>query len=199
LASAQAQLRTVEETAKQSWGAVLGNQLGESDQTFARLVQRQEYLVQVTLPPGVLIATPPTTATIQLENGQQQEITYVSPATKTDSAVQGVSFLYTVPASSDVLPGMNVLASLPRASTTESVVIPRNAVVWWQGRAWIYVRIGPTTFARRAITTDHPLPGGDYLDTALKGGTEVVVQGAQELLSEEFRARIQVGDEGGGD
>jgi hypothetical protein len=199
LASAQAQLRTVEETAKQSWGPVLGNQLGEKGQTFARLVQRQEYLVQVTLPPGVLIATPPTTATIQLENGQQQEIKYVSPATKTNSAIQGVSFLYTVPASSDLLPGMNVLAFLPRASTTEGVVIPKAAVVWLQGGAWIYVHTGPTTFARRAIVTDYPLPGGSYLDTKLKSGTEVVVQGAQELLSEEFRARIQVGDEGDGD
>jgi hypothetical protein len=36
LASAQAQLRTVEETAKQSWGPVLGNQLGQTGQTFAR-------------------------------------------------------------------------------------------------------------------------------------------------------------------
>jgi hypothetical protein len=78
LASALAQLRTVEETAKQSWGPVLGNQLGEKGQTFARLVRRQDYLVQVTLPAGVLIKTPPPTATIQLENGQQLEIIYVS-------------------------------------------------------------------------------------------------------------------------
>jgi hypothetical protein len=180
LASAQAQLRTVEETAKQSWGPVLGNQLGEKGQTFMRLVQRRDYLVQVTLPPGVLIETPPPTATIQLENGQCPQITYVSPATKTNPSIQGVSLLYTVPAASDLLPGMNVLAFLPRASTTEGVVIPKAAVVWWQGHAWVYVRTGPTTFARRTIATDHPLPGGDYLDTALKGGSEVVVQGAQE-------------------
>jgi hypothetical protein len=43
------------------------------------------------------------------------------------------------------------------------------------------------------------LPEGDYLDTKLKGDTEIVVQGAQILLSEEFRARVQVGDQGDGD
>jgi hypothetical protein len=143
LVSAQAQLRTIEETANHRWGPVLGSQLGEQGQTFARLVGRQDYLVQVTLPPGEQIDTPPPTATIELQNGQRQEITYVSPATKTNKAIQGVSFLYTVPASSDLLPGMNVMAFLPLASTVDGLVIPKDAVVWWQGRAWIYVRTGP--------------------------------------------------------
>jgi hypothetical protein len=193
LASAEAQLRTVEETAKQSWGPVLGQQLGEPNQTFAGLVQRQYYLVQVTLPPGVLINAPSPTATIQLENGQRQEIKFVSPATKTNPSIQGVSFLYTVPASSELLPGMNVLAFLPQASSIDGVIVPKDAVVWWQGRAWVYVRTSPVTFARRAIATDHPLPEGDYLDKALTNGAEVVVQGAQMLLSEEFRAQTQAG------
>jgi hypothetical protein len=193
LASAKAQLRTVEETAKQSWGPVLGQPLGEENQTFARLVQRQDYLVQVTLSPGVLIDAPPQTATIQLENGHRQQIHFISPATKTNSSIQGVSLLYSVPASSELLPGMNVLALLPLASTIDGVIVPKDAVVWWQGRAWLYVRTSPSTFARRAIPTDYPLPEGEYLDGTLTSGAEVVVQGAQMLLSEEFRAQMQAG------
>jgi hypothetical protein len=196
LASAEAQLRTVEETAEQSWGPVLGRQLGEDNQEFARLVRRQDYLVQVTLPPGVLVNTPPPTATIQLENGQRKEIHFISPAAKTNVSIQGVSFLYTVSASNDLLPGMNVLAFLPVESTVDGVVVPLAAMVWWQGRAWVYVRTGPSTFARRAIETDYPLPEDGYLDRSLTSDTEVVVQGAQMLLSEEFRAQIQVGEEG---
>jgi hypothetical protein len=198
LASAQAQLRTVEETAKQSWGPILGQQLGEEEQTFARLVQRQEFLVQVTLPPGMVIDSPALRATIQLANGQEQEITYVSPAMKTNPAIQGVSFLYTTPSSTDLLPGMNVLVFLPLTSTVDGVVVPKNAVVWWQGRAWVYVRTGPTTFERHAISTDHPLSEGGYLDSGLTSGTDVVVQGAQMLLSEEFRAQLQIGEEAEG-
>jgi hypothetical protein len=196
LASAEAQLRTVEETAEQSWGPVLGRQLGEDNQEFARLVRRQDYLVQVTLSPGVVVNTPPPTATIQLENGQYKEIHFISPAAKTNVSIQGASFLYTVPASNDLLPGMNVLAFLPVESTVDGVVVPLAAMVWWQGRAWVYVRTGPSTFARRAIETDYPLPEDGYLDRSLTSDTEVVVQGAQMLLSEEFRAQIQVGEEG---
>ena len=194
LASAKAQLRTVEDTAKQSWGPVLGQPLGEENETLARLVQRRDYLVQVTLSPGVLIDGPPQTATIQLENGHRQEIHFISPATKANSSIQGVSLFYTLPASSELLPGMNVLALLLLASTVEGVIVPKDAVVWWQGRAWVYVRTSPSTFARRAIAADYPLPQGEYLDRALPGGAEVVVQGAQMLLSEEFRAQIQVGE-----
>ncbi len=196
LASAEAQLRAVEETAEQTWGPVLGRQLGEDNQEFARLVRRQDYLIQVTLPPGVVVNTPPPTATIRLENGQRKEIHFISPATKTNVSIQGVSYLYTVPASSDLLPGMNVLAFLPLESTVDGVVVPLAAMVWWQGRAWIYVQTGPSTFARRAIATEYPLPEGGYLDRSLTSGTEVVIQGAQMLLSEEFRAQIQVGEEG---
>jgi hypothetical protein len=153
-ASAEAQLRTVQETAVQSWGPVLGPQLGEANQVFARLVQRQDYLVQITLQPGALINNPPATATILLQNGQRKEIHYISPATKTNPSIQGVSFLYSTPASSDLLPGMNVLAFLPLESTMVGVIVPEEAIVWWEGRPWVYVRTGPSTFVRRAIAVD---------------------------------------------
>jgi hypothetical protein len=163
---------------------------------FARLVQRQDYLVQVTLPPGVLVTIPPPTAAIQLENGQRKDIHFISAATKTNVSIQGVSLLYTVAASSDLLPGMNVLAFLPLDSTVDGVVVPGPAIVWWQGHAWVYVQTGPSTFARRAIATDYLLPEGGFLVRTLTSGTEVVVQGAQMLLSEEFRAQVQVGEGG---
>jgi hypothetical protein len=196
LASAEAQLRAVTETAEHTWGPVLGRSLAEEDPMFARLIQRQDYLVQVTLPSGVPITAPPAIAAIQLENGAQKEVHFISPATKTNPSIQGVSLLYTVAASSDVLPGMNVLALVPVDSTIEGVVVPGPAIVWWQGHAWVYVRTGPSTFARRAIATDYPLPQGGYLVRTLTSGTEVVVQGAQMLLSEEFRAQVQAGEEG---
>jgi hypothetical protein len=93
---------------------------------------------------------------------------------------------------------MNVLAFLPLDSTVDGVVVPGPAIVWWQGRAWIYVRAGPSTFARRVVATDYPLPEGGYLVRTLTNGTEVVVQGAQMLLSEEFRAQVQAGEESEG-
>ena len=73
--------------------------------------------------------------------------------------------------------------------------VPADAVVWWQGRAWVYVQIDPQRFARREIPADAPVPGGWFLSKGIDAGDRVVNRGAQQLLSEEFRSQIEVGEE----
>jgi hypothetical protein len=73
--------------------------------------------------------------------------------------------------------------------------VPATAIVWWQDRAWIYRRSGPETFTRMTIPTELPAPGGGYIVKDLPKNAEIVTRGAQSLLSEEFRAQIQVGQD----
>jgi hypothetical protein len=47
------------------------------------------------------------------------------------------------------------------------------------------------------VATEHPVPGGWRVDHGLNAGDRVVTVGAGQLLSEEFRARIVVGEEVG--
>lgn len=195
VAVAEAQLQSIAATAVQDWGPVLGKELAGGGPLVAQLIARQALLIQVSLPPGVALAEPPSVATIQLATGARLSIRFVSVAARTDPKIQGVSFLYTVPAESGVLPGMDVLAFLPNGSPVEAVVVPPSAIVWWRGRAWTYVRGSPETFMRREVSTDLPAPdGGGYIAGNLPGGTELVTSGAQSLLSEEFRAQIDVSD-----
>lgn len=72
-------------------------------------------------------------------------------------------------------------------------VIPADAIVWWQDRAWIYRRSSPDAFTRVPISTNQPASGG-YVVPDLPPGSEIVTRGAQLLLSEEFRAQLRVGD-----
>jgi hypothetical protein len=88
---------------------------------------------------------------------------------------------------------MNVLALLPTGTTVAGVTVSASAIVWWQDRAWVYLRTGPNTFTRKEISTSLPAPGGGYIVKDLPTNSEIVTQGAQLLLSEEFRAQIQVG------
>jgi hypothetical protein len=129
-----------------------------------------------------------------LDDGSRVPLQFVSAATKTDPRIQGLSFFFTAPAVSGLLPGMSVAAFLPSGQTLEGAVVPPSAIVWGQGRAWTYFRTGPESFARRAVATDRPAPGGGYLAQGLKENAQVVVQGAQMLFSEEFRAQIHVRD-----
>jgi hypothetical protein len=94
-----------------------------------------------------------------------------------------------------VLPGMNVLAFLSSGEALDGVAIPAEALVWWQDRPWVYRRTEPDTFVRTELATDQPTPAGGYIDRNLGKDVEIVTHGAQLLLSEEFRAQIQVGDD----
>jgi hypothetical protein len=47
------------------------------------------------------------------------------------------------------------------------------------------------------VETATPVSGGWVASAPFAVGDSVVIQGAQELLSEEFRARVTVGDESG--
>jgi hypothetical protein len=194
LAAAQAQVRTLTATAYQEWGSVLGKSLVEESPMVTRLIERQDFLLQITLPPGVILPAPPVTASIAIGKSARAGITYVSPATRIDPKIQGMSFFYIVPAESGVLPGMNVLALLPSGESTEAAAVPASAIVWSQGKAWVYRREGQDRFIRVEIATDLPARGGGYVVKDLPKDAEIVVRGAQLLLSEEFRAQIQVED-----
>jgi len=92
-----------------------------------------------------------------------------------------------VDAGGGLLPGLNVEALLPaeNAAAQSGVIVPEPAVVWWQGRAWIFVQTGKGVFAQRAIATDQPEPAGGYFVAGFPAGQAVVVRGVQVLLSEE--------------
>ncbi len=94
---------------------------------------------------------------------------------------------------------MTLVAFLPAGPAVEGAVVPASAIVWDEGRAWAYFRTSPATFARRPIETDVLAPGGGYVVSGIPGASEVVVSGAQMLLSEEFRPETRAGEQGDND
>ncbi len=210
----QVQTQNAAANAYQAWGPVLGQSLVEGTALASDLVQHRRVLIQVTLPLGKSLPQPPQTASIETSTGQRVKIAFVSPATRTDPQIQGVSFFYTADAESDALPGMNVIALLPVGKPMPGVGIPASAVVWLQGRAWVYLQTAANTFTRREIPTSEPQPDGGYVVPAsgsqpppatvastpdgdvtqgFPPDAPLVLTGAQTLLSQEFSAQIQVG------
>jgi hypothetical protein len=131
-------------------------------------------------------------------SSRRAEVRYISPATRTDPKIQGFSYFYAAPASSGMLPGMNVRAYLASGQPVDGYVIPSSAVIWWSGHAWVYVRVEEDSFTRREIPTDMSAgrDGGGFVVPvrAFPGPQpQIVATSAQLLLSEEFRAQIQVG------
>jgi hypothetical protein len=194
LASAQSQFHTLAVAALLNWGPTLSEALLRSTPLLTRLTTHRDVLVQVTLRPDQTLTQTPAGAWVELDDGSRRPLEFVSVATKTDPRIQGASFLFTAAGTAGLLPGMSVVAFVPTARTFEGVLVPPSAIVWAQGGAWAYFRTGPTTFVRRAVPTELPASAGGYVMQSQSDNAEVVVQGAQMLFSEEFRAQAQVSD-----
>lgn len=104
-----------------------------------------------------------------------------------------MSFFFSAPGGSGLLPGMNPVVYVPSGKTYEGVFVEDTALVHWQGRSWVYLRIGPDKFKRRLISTDQPVSDDDYVVRDIPLGTEIVLRGAQVLLSEEAKSELRGG------
>lgn len=196
LAAAESQLRTLAATAQQEWGPVIGRGIVERSPAVVRLIERDHFLVQVTLPPGVAVTGPPGTALAQAPTRNANiDLQYVSPATRTDPRIQGLSYFFSAPGDSGLLPGMNTTVYVPSGNTYEGVFIEDTAIVRWQGRSWVYLRVSPDSFRRHPISTDQPVSDDDYVVRDIPSGSEIVVRGAQVLLSEEAKSELRGGDD----
>ena len=179
----------------QRYGDVIAGWLANDTPTLRRVLQQQDALIQVTLPIDAAIVTPPKTIRIQAAENVFVSATFVARSPRMDPRVQGVSYFYVASAQA-LVPGMNVLAFLPTKSEAAGVVVPQSAVVWWQGKSWIYIQRSPEHFARVEVSADQPIENGFVVRSGLSANDQVVATGAQLLLSEEFRSQIQVGEEG---
>lgn len=196
LSAAHETLRSIENTATQKWGRVIAAWLTEKTPSFKRLAEMEDALLQITFPADINIKTPPLRIQVQSTSGIKTHADFVSPAAYTDPRIQGMSFLYTAKGVSVLVPGMNIQALLPLGESVSGVLIPDSAVVWWQGKAWIYTQKDAGQFVRTEIPASNPVEDGYFVVNVLRAGDRIVVNGAQTLLSEEFRSQIQVGEEG---
>ena len=211
----QVQAQNAAASAEQAWGPVLAHSLATNSALAQALIDHRKVLIQVTLPLGIVLPPSQGTASIEAPAGKRVAISFVSPAIRTDPKIQGASYFYTADAASGVLPGMNVIVFLAAGRPVPGIAVPAPAVVWAQGRAWVYLRTGENAFTRREISTAQPQSGGGYVvpsatDTQQTASTPpspggsaaaqglpahvpLVIRGAQTLLSQEFSAQIDIG------
>jgi hypothetical protein len=122
----------------------------------------------------------------------------IGAASEADPLTKLPTYLYRASAGwSGAVAGTSVSVILPEQGTVEGPLVPDRAVVQWEGFAWAYIQRGPGQYARVRVPTDRPAAGGWIAGPPLAPGDTVVITGVQELLSEEFRARVTVGEESG--
>jgi hypothetical protein len=182
-ASAEATMRAATGGVEQRWGSVIARAFVANAAWVDDLIANRRVLVQV-----VSDTQPPQRITIT-SGSATAEATFISPASRSDPHIQGRSWFYLTPAGA-IVPGMSLTANLSGGAAQTGVIVPRDAVVWSGGRAWVYVERAPNQFARRAVDASVPMNDG-YFVTTLTAGQRVVTTGAQQLSSEENKPKVE--------
>jgi biotin carboxyl carrier protein len=147
------------------------------------------------------VAAPATIRVGPVEGSVTVPARLVGLAPDADSLTRSPVYLYRVdhgwPGAG---PGVAVRATVSLGGTdTRGLFVPVDAVVQWEGLAWVYRERGGDRFSyeRVRVDTHQPVPGGWIVENGqeLAAGDTVVVRGAQQLLSEEFKSRATTGDD----
>jgi len=188
------QLNLQESVVRQEWGGVTSKWALEDSPEFHRLLDQRDVLVQVTMQADATFGVPKTIS-LELPGTTRIGASVVSPFPRVDPRIQGRSFLYVARADRGLTPGMNLLAHLSVGAQMRGLIVPTAAVVWSEGKAWVYQQTASDRFSRRVVPTDVPVERGFFVAWGFSPGDKVVTRGAQALLSEEMLLHGQ----GGGD
>jgi hypothetical protein len=178
------------------WGQNISKLSSNDFQTLIKnLLENKAALARVDLFGGETISGEPTAARIiTLGSDQWQTARIISRATKVDPKTQGEGFIVECD-STQLRPGASLSAFLQTTGVAQQGVgVPESAVVQFAGKAWTYVATSTNSFIRTEISLQIPADGGWFQSStnAVKAGDRVIIQGAQELLSEEQKAQINI-------
>jgi len=173
----------------------------EPSTAILRVTKFDRLLARVDVPVGEHI--PPTVSTARIMAVGYENDPIVAEraglAATAEPAAQGQSFLFRLTATRFGLrPGLAVTARIPVPGPKGvGVLIPTTAVVRVSGKAYAFTQTSGNEFVRKELTLDQPVEGGFVAPTNFAPGDRVVVQGAQLLLSEEFKSQLAAESEKG--
>lgn len=111
----------------------------------------------------------------------------IGPARQAEPRLQSSGLIVEVSGKSAILLAVGLVQSAHIATTTAQagVLIPRAAVIRFEGSDWVYVRSAPTRFERRMLQDPQATSDGFFEPNGFSAGDEVVSQGAAALFAAE--------------
>ena len=193
-ASARSRESVLHDSMLTTWGPVVSGWAIKADSaSLQRLLSRHAMLVQLVFPYELprsaareKLMLAPVTA-----RSDAVQARFVSEAPRSSQAVPGNTYFYLVEGA-DLRVGARVVARVATSNTSiDGVIVPNEAVVWHAGKSWVYRKQDAETFGRYEVSTGRQLGDGWFEATGLHAGDQVVVSGAQLLLSEELKFQIR--------
>jgi hypothetical protein len=193
-AAADQAAASVRDAIRGTWGeTVTAWAVNPDSQTMRSLLQQTAFLVQLVFPynlPRAVVRGKISVAPAMARESSHPA-SFVADSPQIDPAFPGETYFYLVNGGG-LRSGMRVAARIKMGGAPASgVIVPAAAVVWHAGKAWAYVKDDEQTFARFEVSTADELEGGWFNTAGFDDADEVVVSGAQLLLSEELKYQIR--------
>ncbi|TAN27177.1 MAG: metal transporter [Castellaniella sp.] len=186
LQSARVALDDMDGAIRQQFGTALADAAAApTSALFQRLRAGQSVVVRVTLPTG-FGSTPPEDVAIDTVDGRTITAKRLSASPLADPTAPGNPWFYIADAA---LPAnLHTSARVPTSSKPIlELLIPEQAVVWYGGQTWAYVRTDQNHFTRHYVPPGNAGDHGLMVRSGFHAGDQIVTQGAQLLLSEELK------------
>lgn len=202
LENTQALISGIKQNIRAQWGETI---LAMIDQNLNKdllnlLILNQARLIKVTLIESSshdeIIGPPKEINVALIDNLNEYFIAkYLSEAPTLDKTLKGKTYFYIV-YNGQLRIDSKIIANLIQNTTQINQMnflsIPKDAVVWNSGLAWIYIKTSDNKFVRKVIDTNNESADGWVIsDSQIKENDQIVINGAQLILSEEFKYQIK--------
>jgi len=183
---------------RQQWGSTFESLLINPIQHQLKGIFKHKIrLIKITIPSEQLTTQPSKKINVKSVNNPNNkiEVYFLDKAPLIDKSLQGKSYFYFTN-SNKLSIGEKVIAynvSTQNKKEQNMLFIPQSGVVWSDGQPWVYIRISSNgTFIRRPLDEIQEIENGWTIkEGIIKSGDQIVINGAQLLLSEEFKYQIK--------
>ena len=192
-ATAVAQLAQLRTKMLADWGSKLSAAALSGSAPLQRLEKGAAELVEVSLPLGQRLTSPPAKASATTPSGGAVRLRFVSRAPRAAAGVGGETFFYLMAPRASAPIGTALSVALSASSGKSGVLVPRSAVVWHQGESFAFREDAQNSFTAVPIRGAF-LDGDGYFipegaGTLLHPGDRVVIDGAALLYSAATQSR----------
>lgn len=188
VAVAKAQMGSARARLVAGWGKTLADKAEQG--WLQELFDKGWELARIDFLPGESPESLPAKVQVSLltDKSQTYEAEPVGPASTVDPQVQGMGFLVVLHDNS--LPaGTSLESNITSDKPGEKMLtVPGDSVVYHQGSPWVYALGYKDTFERHLIELGAAVPGGYAVKSGVAADDQLVVAGAQQLLSNELQA-----------
>jgi hypothetical protein len=198
LQTTQELITGIKQNIRAQWGEIILSMIdaGARKELFEFLVQGKARIIKVTLPENADNQPPKNISLALIDNLNEKFLaSYLAESPTLDKSIKGKTYFYIVYSNQLRIDSKVIANQVQDKLSSESgkyLAIPKEAVIWNSGQAWVYVQSSENKFFRKSIETITESSNGWIVkENQIKENDLIVINGAQLLLSEEFKYQVK--------